>query len=90
MTAETKTDLQRIAAFRRGAAMRPANSVLNSPSSGVVPGVTNIAGVVTVKKAQGATPVSELGGATKVFGRSKISIPKPWTRRSRPKRIARY
>lgn len=75
MTTKTTTDAQLIASFRSGAARRRAKSVLNSPPSGNVEGITNIAGVVMVKKAQGAKPVSELGGPTKVFGRSKISIP---------------
>jgi hypothetical protein len=71
----SKTDAQLIAAYLRGASGRRTNSVLNIFPSSVDEAVTNIAGVVTVKKAQGAVPVSEIGGPTKAFGRSKISIP---------------
>jgi hypothetical protein len=75
MSIQTKTDAQLIAAYRRGAARRRAESVLNNLPVVVDKAVTNIAGIATVKKAQGAVSVSELGGPTKAFGRSKISIP---------------
>ncbi|MCW2858283.1 MAG: hypothetical protein JWR52_3898 [Marmoricola sp.] len=75
MSTRTKTDAQLIAAYRRGAARRRAKSALNNLPGTVDEAVTDIAGIATVKKAQGAVSVSELGGPTEVFGRSKISIP---------------
>lgn len=75
MKTTTKTDAQLIATFRTAAARRRSKSVLNSQPSGAVEGVSNSAGVVTVTSPLGGKPVSELGGPTKVFGRSRISIP---------------
>jgi hypothetical protein len=60
-------------------AQRKARDVAETPLA-----VQAVAGVVTVSFTRGAKPISELGGATKVLGQSRISIPefKPSLKRS--------
>lgn len=75
MSGKTTKYSTMIAAYRDAGARRRATSVLNSQPSGQPEGVKTVGGVVTVTQAPNAKPISALGGRTKVFGRSKFSIP---------------
>ena len=69
-----KTVAQLIAEYRARAPARRTASVLNNPLLVDECGASHD-GVVTVKNEPEAKPISELGGATKVLGRSIIRIP---------------
>ena len=64
-----------LAEFRSRAAARRASSPLSTPLEVLSAGITRKGGVVTVTLASSAKPLSTVGGASKVFGPSKISIP---------------
>ncbi|MGG7607791.1 hypothetical protein [Massilia sp. BKSP1R2A-1] len=78
-----------VEAYRAGTQQRRARqhvkNELDKISASVRPNVTDNGGVVTVQKPADAKPVSSLGGATKVFGTSRISIPESrhYAKRSR-------
>lgn len=69
------SDAELIANYRAGAAKRRAESKLLHIAEPLPTGVQIKDGVVTVTLAPDAKPVSELGGETRVFGRSQLSNP---------------
>lgn len=78
----TKKSLEEAAveAYRAGTQQRRArqhvkNELVKKTAASVRPNVTDNDGVVTVQKPADAKSVSSLGGATKVFGTSRFSIP---------------
>lgn len=79
MNTKKKLEVEAVAAYRAGAARRRGQKNLEKVLSATVPnaavGINYTAGVVTIKKPANAKPVSSLGGATKVFGRSSFYIP---------------
>jgi hypothetical protein len=79
MSTKKKLEADAIATYRAGAARRRGKrnleKVISASAQGDVPGINYTAGVVTIKKPANARPVSSLGGATKVFGRSSFAIP---------------
>ena len=64
-----------IADLRSRAAARRADSALSTTVAVLSEGIRRKGGVVTVELSRNAEPITELGGATKVFGASRISIP---------------
>lgn len=79
MNTKKKLETEAVATYRAGAARRRGQRNLEKVISAAAPsaltGINSQAGVVTVKKPANARPVSSLGGATKVFGRSSFAIP---------------
>ena len=79
MTTKKSLEADAVAAFRAGAERRRAQKnlqrVLAQSLSESDVRVNYEAGPLTIRKPVNAKPVSSLGGATKVFGRSSISIP---------------
>lgn len=79
MNTKKKLEADAIATYRAGAARRRGKrnleKVISASTQGAVPGINYTAGVVTIKKPANARPVSSLGGATKVFGRSSFAVP---------------
>lgn len=75
MNDKTIKERELIDAYRQGARRHRSESLLNSHADTVVDGVSVRSGTVTVWKKTNSKSISALGGATKVFGKSKISIP---------------
>jgi hypothetical protein len=79
MTTKKKLEADAVAAYRAGAerrrAQRNLEKVIGVTAQSAVVGANYKVGVVTIKKPANAKPVSSLGGATKVFGRSSFAIP---------------
>jgi hypothetical protein len=75
MNKKPTSETERIHAYRRRAADRRANSILNATTNVSQPGITEADGVVKISFATTVRPISTLGGATQVFGRSRIWIP---------------
>ncbi|MES2759419.1 MAG: hypothetical protein V4693_18760 [Pseudomonadota bacterium] len=75
MSEKFTLEAKMIAAYLLGGSRRRASSVLSNSLDGDAQGVASVDGVLTVRKAINSQPVSALGGPTKVFGRSRISIP---------------
>jgi hypothetical protein len=77
MTTKKSNDAQMIAAYRANASARRARSILNSAQSNKGAHVEQgqDSGILTIRKPAKTKPVSSLGGPTKAFGRSSISIP---------------
>ena len=79
MNTKKKLEAEAVAIFRATAERRRAQKnlekVLSATAQRAMLGVNYKAGVVTIKKPTNAKPVSSLGGATKVFGRSSFAIP---------------
>lgn len=88
MTTKKMLDEAAIAKYRTASARRRARrnleTVLSAARSIGALGTTQSDGVVTVRKPVNAKPVSSLGGPTKVFGPSRISVPelRRFTKRS--------
>lgn len=90
MNTKKKLEAEAIAKYRAGAARRRAQKnlekALSATAASALVGINYAAGIVTIKKPANAKPVSNMGGATKVFGRSSFAIPeighyaKRWTR----------
>lgn len=75
MTTKTEKEAAQISSYRLHAAHRRAKSALQSHSYEEASGVKVLEGVVSVRYTINVIPVSQLGGPTRVFGRSKIWIP---------------
>lgn len=79
MKTKKKLEADAVAIFRATAehrrGQRNLEKVINATASSTLVGVNYKAGVVAIKKPASAEPVSSLGGATKVFGRSSFAIP---------------
>ena len=76
MNDQSNKERELIAAYREGASQRRARSLLSKPDGASREGVTVQNGTVTVRIAPKSQSISKLGGATKVLGKSKFSIPK--------------
>jgi hypothetical protein len=83
MNKKPPTEAAKIAEYRLHAAARRARSRLQSNSGAPEPGVTIVEGVVTVTQVVDSIPLSRLGGATIVLGRSIICIPELKIRREK-------
>jgi len=79
MKSKKKLEADAVVIFRAAAerrrGQRNLEKVINATAPSTVVGVNYKAGVAAIKKPAGAEPVSSLGGATKVFGRSSFAIP---------------
>ena len=64
-----------IASYLSRSAERRSNSPLNNPGELTSVGVKREGGKVTVLVLRDAKPISKLGGPSKIFGKSRISIP---------------
>lgn len=75
MSDKKTTRSKLLAELRSRAAARRASSTLSIPLEVLPEGITRKGGVVTVKLVRTVKPLAKLGGASKGFGPSKISIP---------------
>ena len=79
MDTKKKLETDAVAIFRAAAerrrGQRNLQKVISATAQSAVVGVSYKPHVVTIKKPANAKPVSSLGGATKVFGRSSFAIP---------------
>lgn len=75
MTSKRVGEIEQISAYLSRAAERRAKSKLQTSMHESAPGVVVVDGTVSVTLAPNVKPISRMGGATKVFGQSKISIP---------------
>lgn len=79
MNTKKKVEAELIAMYRAGAArrreQRNLEKVITATSQGAAVDINYAAGIVTIKRPANARPISSLGGATKVFGRSSFAIP---------------
>lgn len=79
MNTKKKLEAEAVANYRAGAerrrGQRNLEKVISATSQNALVGINYEGGVVTIKKPANAKPVSSLGGATKVFGRSSFAIP---------------
>lgn len=75
MTSKRVGENEQISAYLSKAVERPAKSKLNTSMHESASGVDVVGGTVSVTLAHNAKSISLMGGATKVFGQSKFSIP---------------
>jgi hypothetical protein len=84
MKTKMQVEMEQIASYLRRGAARRLTSQIHDSGVAVEPGLNIVSGIVSVKRAPDARPLSLLGGPTKALGRSKISIPE-YKRYSKPK-----
>jgi hypothetical protein len=75
MISKRVEEIEQISAYLSRAAERRAKSKLHTSMHESAPGVVAVGGTVSVTLAPNAKSISLMGGATKVFGQSKFSIP---------------